>query len=468
MNGKFLSTRRNRVLDSTFAVAVFALVAASNVHAKDATPVRFPKAAPKAVPQKAALQKASQVTPTPPPLATLPPAAKRFKPLAVPMVVRSPAWIVVDVDSGRVLEAFNPHRRMFPASTTKTLTALVAISQGHLDETVAVGANPPKTGEQSAYLLQGEQFKLRDLVRAALIKSANDACVALAEGVGGNVPNFVKMMNAKAREVGALDSHFANPHGLHDPNHYTTPYDLAQIARAAMRYPFFNQTVRTRDAQIHGNWKIGPVRVLENKNRLLWEWSQCDGVKTGYTRQAGHCLIASATRRVRDKDGAVRPWRLIAVVMHSPDSWGEGANLLLNAFHHFQPMPVVEKGQSFASVDVQGGAAQVQPVAPRNVEIPLRQGETLTRRFRYAPLKAPLRRGQQIGELELWSGSHPVARVPLIARSDVSVSLLARVAPSAPFALNNTFFLAAAGAAALSLLLLLLRRARKPLRSHHV
>lgn len=468
MNGKFLSTRRNRVLDSTFAVAVFALVAASNVHAKDATPVRFSKAAPKAVPQKAALQKASQVTPTPPPLATLPPAAKRFKPLAVPMVVRSPAWIVVDVDSGRVLEAFNPHRRMFPASTTKTLTALVAISQGHLDETVSVGANPPKTGEQSAYLLQGEQFKLRDLVRAALIKSANDACVALAEGVGGNVPNFVKMMNAKAREVGALDSHFANPHGLHDPNHYTTPYDLAQIARAAMRYPFFNQTVRTRDAQIHGNWKIGPVRVLENKNRLLWEWSQCDGVKTGYTRQAGHCLIASATRRVRDKDGAVRPWRLIAVVMHSPDSWGEGANLLLNAFHHFQPTPVVEKGQSFASVDVQGGAAQVQPVAPRNVEIPLRQGETLTRRFRYSTLKAPLRRGQQIGELELWSGSHPVARVPLIARNDVPISLLARVAPSAPFALNNIFFLAAAGAAALSLVLLLLRRARKPLRSHHV
>jgi len=97
----------------------------------------------------------------------------------------------------------------------------------------------------------------------------------------------------------------------------------------------------------------------------------------------------------------------------------------------------------------------------------LRRGETLTRRFRYLTLKAPLRRGQSIGELELWSGSHPVARVPLIARSDVSVSLLARVAPSAPFAFNNTFFLAAAGAAALSLLLLL-RRARKPLRSHHV
>lgn len=462
MNGNFLPMRRNRVLDSAFAVAVFALVAASNVHAKDATPVRFPKAALKAV-----LQKASQVTPTSPPLATLPPAAKRFKPLVVPRIVHAPAWIVVDVDSGRVLEAFNPRRRMFPASTTKTLTALVAIAQGHLDETVSVGANPPKTGEQSAYLLQGEQFKLRDLVRAALIKSANDACVAVAEGVGGNVPNFVKMMNAKAREVGALDSHFANPHGLHDPNHYTTPYDLAQIARAAMRYPFFNQTVRTRDAQIHGNWKIGPVRVLENKNRLLWEWSQCDGVKTGYTRQAGHCLIASATRQVRDADGVIRPWRLVSVVMHSTNTWGESANLLLNAFQHFQPMPVVEKGQSFASVDVQGGAAQVQPIAPRNVEIPLRRGETLTRRFRYLTLKAPLRRGQPIGELELWSGSHPVARVPLIARNDVAVSLLARVAPSAPFALNNTFFLAAAGAAALSLLLLL-RRARKPLRSHHV
>jgi D-alanyl-D-alanine carboxypeptidase (penicillin-binding protein 5/6) len=277
------------------------------------------------------------------------------------------------------------------------------------------------------------------------------------------------MMNAKAKEVGARDSHWTNPHGLHDPQHYTTAYDLAQIARAAMRYPFFNQMVKTRETNIHGNWKIGPVRVLENKNHLLWQWNESDGVKTGYTRQAGRCLIASATRQMRGKDGVVRPWRLVSVVLYSPDTFGESANLLLNAFNHFQPTPIVQKGEGFAPVDVRGGAARVHPVAQRSVKVPLRKGETLTRKFHYTALKAPLRRGQRVGELELWSGSGPVARVPLVAREDVSISLMARVAPDAPLSLfNNTFFLAAAGAAALSLLLLLLRRAHKPLRSHHV
>ena len=453
MNGNFFSTRRNRVLDLAFVTAGLALFASSIVHAKVAAPV-LPKVAPQVV--------------TATPLAILPPAAKGLPPLVVPRVVYAPAWIVMDVDSGRVLESFNAHRRMFPASTTKTLTALVAMSRGRLNETVRVGVNPPKVGEQSAYLIQGEQFKLRDLVRAAMIKSANDACVAVAEGVSGNVPAFVKLMNAKSKEVGARNSHWTNPHGLHDPQHYTTAYDLALIARAAMRYPFFNQTIKTRVMNMRGNWKMGGNRVLENKNRLLWEWSQCDGVKTGYTRQAGNCLVASATRQLRDNNGKLRPWRLISVVMHSPSTRSESASLLINAFSHFQPTPIVEKGQSFASVDVRGGVAQVQPVASRKVEVPLRKGETLTRKLHYAALKAPLHRGQRIGELELRAGSRSVARVPLVARNDVPLSLLARAAPDAPLASNNTLFLAAAGAAALSLVLLLLRRARKPLRSHHV
>ena len=457
MNRNSSLLRRNRVLDVAFVSTICALsMGASTVRAKDAARAGRPTTAP-------------PIEKTAPFLTVLPPAAPRFKPLAVPKIVQSPAWIVMDVDSGRVLEGFNPHKRMFPASTTKTMMALTALSYGRLDDLVTIGPNPPKTGEQSAYLMQGERFTVRDLLRAALIKSANDSCVAVAEGVSGTVPAFVKLMNAKAKEIGARDSHWMNPHGLHDPQHYTTPYDLALIARAAMRYPFFNATIKTRVTRIHGNWKIGANRVLENKNRLLWEWSQCDGVKTGYTRQAGRCLIASATQNVRDSDGKVRPWRLIAVVMKSPDSWGESASLLINAFAHFRPVSVVKSGQTFAPVDVKGGAAQVQPIASRAVEVPLKAGENRpSQTTHFLKLQAPVRRGQRVGELELREGSRTIAHVPLVARDDVPVSIIAAVVPNSPVApTDKTLILAATGVAAFGLALLLLRRARQNAGSSH-
>jgi D-alanyl-D-alanine carboxypeptidase (penicillin-binding protein 5/6) len=117
--------------------------------------------------------------------------------------VGAPAWVLMDADSGLVLAEHNAHRKMFPASTTKTMTALVAISQSQLDRVVRIGRNPPQTGEQSINLLEGEKFTLRDLVRAAMIKSANDSCVAIAEGVAGSVPAFARLMNEEAQRLGA-------------------------------------------------------------------------------------------------------------------------------------------------------------------------------------------------------------------------------------------------------------------------
>lgn len=366
---------------------------------------------------------------------------------------------------------------MFPASTTKTIMALTALRHAKLNEVIRVGPNPPKVGEQSANLLQNERFTLADLLRAAMIKSANDACVAVAEGVGGDVPTFAKLMNAEAKRVGALNSHFVNPNGLHDPNHYTTAYDLSRIARAAMTSPFFNQIVRTRETEIHGNWKLGGKRVLVNKNRLLWMWNEVDGVKTGYTRQAGRCLIASATRRVRDSRGQMRNWRLISVVMHSPDSWGESARLLLDGFTYFRPVPVARKGESVGEIEVQGGAHAVEATVLRDVNLPLKSGErvlevgaknlnenrdalSLTRRVRLQTLRAPLHRGQTVGTIEWISRGKTVAIVPLIAPDDVPVAIAARVVPMR-FAPNNaTLWWSVFGALSLGTALVLLRRTR--------
>ncbi|MDQ3815441.1 MAG: D-alanyl-D-alanine carboxypeptidase, partial [Armatimonadota bacterium] len=333
--------------------------------------------------------------------------------------VQAPAYVLMDVDSGRVLVEHNAHKRMFPASTTKTMTALVAMTQGNLDQVVRVGPNAAQTGETGIYLLEGEQFTIRDLVRAALIKSANDACVAIAEGVAGSVPAFAKMMNAKAQELGARNTHFVNPHGLHDPNHYTTAYDLALIAREAMRYPFFNETIKIRTLPIHGNYKLGAERLLLNRNRLLFRWAECDGVKTGYTKQAGRCLIASATRL----DPVTRkPWRLLGVVLHSPNSWDDSAYLLKHwGFERYRPVEVAHAGEVVTTMNVAGGAFDAKGVTAENGVMPLRQDEQnmLGQRVREFKLKAPVQQGRTVGYVEYTVAGRKVGEVRLVAQEAV-------------------------------------------------
>jgi D-alanyl-D-alanine carboxypeptidase (penicillin-binding protein 5/6) len=345
--------------------------------------------------------------------------------MASPRAIGAPSWILMDLTSGRVLAQHNAEAKMYPASTTKmlmALTALNAVGDKGLDRVVTIGPNPPKTGEQSLHLLQGERFTLRDLLRGALIKSANDACVAVAEGVAGTVPAFVHLMNDEARRVGAVHSHFANPHGLHDPNHYTTAHDLALIARAALRYPFIAATVNTRDAAIHGSPQIPGDRALVNRNRLLWRWANCDGVKTGYTRQAGRCLVATATRTV-PVDGRPVPFRLLSVVLHAPDSWSDSAQLLQHqGFEKFRPVLVARAGQAFGPVAVKGGATEAEAIAPRRGILAVRRngGADPLVQVQPALLRAPVKRGQKVGVLLLSEHGHVVARLPLVAREAVA------------------------------------------------
>lgn len=361
------------------------------------------------------------------------PAAKQAKP-AIPLQaqpVGAAAYVLMDVDTGRVLAARHEHKRMFPASTTKTMTALVAIEQGNLDQVFRIGPNPPLTGEQSAYLIEGEQIRLRDLVRAAMIKSANDSCVAIAEAVGGTVPNFARLMNEKAKEVGARNTHFVNPHGLHDPQHYTTAYDLALIARAAMRHPFFNETVKTKEAWIQGNYKMRGQRLLVNKNKLLFRWAACDGVKTGYTKQAGRCLIASATRI---NPATKKPWRLVSVVLRSPDTFNDSANLLLHkGFQAYRPVSVIGAGQVMASIPVQGGARSARAVTSGILQMPLHGDErsTLTHRVQVWNPIAPVARGQRLGYLVFTASGRKIGKVELVAQEAVEPSLVARMVPAA-------------------------------------
>jgi len=226
---------------------------------------------------------------------------------------------LVDSYSGEFLYTKNPDAKEFPASSTKILTALIVIEAGNLDQIVTVAPEDTKVEPSSLDLKPGQQFTRRQLLFGMLLKSANDVALCLARDNAGSVPAFAEKMNLRAAELGATSSHFVNPHGLHDPNHYTTAHDLVLIARAAMQQPLFRQIVST----IYYTWRTptGQVEELRNHNRLLRHFAGCNGLKTGYTRPAQQVLVSSALRGGHE---------VISVVLHTdkPGIWVDSKTLL--------------------------------------------------------------------------------------------------------------------------------------------
>jgi serine-type D-Ala-D-Ala carboxypeptidase (penicillin-binding protein 5/6) len=226
---------------------------------------------------------------------------------------------LVDSYSGEFLYTKNPDAKEYPASSTKILTALIVIEAGNLDQIVTVAPEDTKVEPSSLNLKPGQQFTRRQLLFGMLLKSANDVAMCLARDNAGSVPAFAEKMNLRAAELGATSSHFVNPHGLHDPNHYTTAHDLVLIARAAMQQPLFRQVVST----IYYTWRTptGQVEELRNHNRLLRHFAGCNGLKTGYTRPAQQVLVSSALRGGHE---------VISVVLHTdkPGIWVDSKTLL--------------------------------------------------------------------------------------------------------------------------------------------
>lgn len=226
---------------------------------------------------------------------------------------------LVDSYSGEFLYTKNPDAKEYPASSTKILTALIVIEAGNLDQMVTVAPEDTKVEPSSLNLKPGQQFTRRQLLFGMLLKSANDVAMCLARDNAGSVPDFAEKMNLRAAELGATSSHFVNPHGLHDPNHYTTAHDLVLIARAAMQQPLFRQIVST----IYYTWRTpnGEVDELRNHNRLLRHFAGCNGLKTGYTRPAQQVLVSSALRGGHE---------VISVVLHTdkPGIWVDSKTLL--------------------------------------------------------------------------------------------------------------------------------------------
>ena len=214
---------------------------------------------------------------------------------AAKMLVPPQSAIVMEKESGRILYEINPRQKLPMASTTKIMTAIVALEKGNPADNVTISATAEGVEGSSMYIRQGEIMSLEELLYGLMLCSGNDAAVAIAEHVGGNIEQFVQMMNQKAQEIGALDTHFDNPNGLPSDSHYSTAYDMALITAYGLKNATFAKIVSTREMTISGYGKQY-VRQLVNHNKLLRMYPDCIGVKTGFTKEAGRCLVSAAKR----------------------------------------------------------------------------------------------------------------------------------------------------------------------------
>jgi len=307
------------------------------------------------------------------------------------------AAVVMDVNSNRILYSKNMDEKLAMASTTKIMTALVAIESGRLNEKVTISKRASYMEGSSIYLREGEVHTVSDLLYAIMLRSGNDAATAVAEHIGGSVEGFAEMMNKKAREIGANNTRFANPHGLDAEGHYTTARDLALITSYALKNPLFSKIVSCKKKVMEGppneNWD----RVMINKNKMLWQFAGGDGVKTGFTKKAGRCLVSSATR-----DGM----RLVCVVLNCGPMWDDSSTLLEYAFNNYIKKRIVEKDSIFKVVEVRNGKERFVGVKPaEDFDLALRADGIENIILKAKGLKAaqaPLKKGDHAGRLEIY------------------------------------------------------------------
>lgn len=233
------------------------------------------------------------------------------------------SYIVMEASGKVILKGYNMNTRLPMASTTKVMTALVVVENCQMDEKVTITKESVGIEGSSIYLKEGEVFTVEELLYGLMLRSGNDASVALAIHVAGSVENFATIMNIRAESMGLTDTHFVNPNGLHDANHYTSSYDLCYISCEAMQNPTFRKIVGTKSVTIA---KGESARFLKNKNKILSIYEGGNGIKTGYTKKAGRCLVASAERN---------NITMVSVVLNRGDMWTECSSLLSYGFENF-------------------------------------------------------------------------------------------------------------------------------------
>lgn len=322
------------------------------------------------------------------------------------------AYAVVDTQTGRVLFSNNADEQLPMASTTKIMTCIIALERCSMDEVVTVDPAAAGLDGTSIYLSAGETITVHDLLYGLMMASGNDAAAALAYHIAGGIDQFAALMNQKAKEIGAVHTNFANPHGLPAENHYTTAADLAIIASYALKNEDFAKIVSTKSMDLPAD-DDSPARYLRTKNKMLTMYDGGIGVKTGYTKAAGKCLVSAAER-----DGA----RYVGVVLSDPDMWNDSFNLMDYTFATYKPTRVLEEGE-VGEVSVEGGLADsVKLKISDELLLPLSDQESKIIKVSYDipdGLSAPVEKGQVVGKASVTLDGEILAEADIITADSV-------------------------------------------------
>lgn len=332
--------------------------------------------------------------------------------LHTPPDVSAQTAILIETNSGEALYEKNAEEKAYPASVTKVMTALLAIENGDLDKMVKVSQKAVGVEGSSIYLEKGEKITLRDLIYGLMLRSGNDAAIAISEEIGGSTENFVMMMNKRAKEMGALNTNFMNPNGLHDPEHYTTAKDMAIISKAAMENSEFKQVAETK------SWVTdrgeGKYNYFYNKNKVVYQYDGGTGIKIGYTKAAGRTLVASSER-----DGM----ELICVVMNAPDWFQDTYKLMDYAYNQYENSTIIDGQRPIKSVKILNGNKDFVLIGAKDdILCPIKRESESKISIEYVltgDKKAPINRWQEAGHLKIYVNDNYLFSKPLYYMEDI-------------------------------------------------
>ncbi|MGM9564886.1 D-alanyl-D-alanine carboxypeptidase family protein [Evtepia sp.] len=333
--------------------------------------------------------------------------------------VSAASAVLLDADSGRILYAQNENEERAIASITKLMTALVAAEYlDDLSQTITIQKEWTGIEGTSLYLKAGEEISLETLLYGLLLHSGNDAAVALAAHCAGDVETFVGWMNQRARDLGMTGTHFSDPNGLGDEDHYSTALDMARLGAACLKNPVVAKIVATKSIVLEG-------RSFTNHNKLLWQYEGCTGMKTGYTRQAGRTLVSSAER-----DGQ----KLVCVTLSDGNDWADHKALLDYGFETYPRQVLAEEGGTLRRMTVEESLLRQVPVVARDtVAYPLKEGEQVTAKIQLPKTaRAPVTQGEIAGTVTFYKGERQVGRTYLVWGKSAGQDVISQDSPRSP------------------------------------
>lgn len=328
---------------------------------------------------------------------------------AAEIYVNARTAIAMDAKTKVVLFEQNAQMLVPMASTTKIMTALVALSYGDLERKIEISSKAANIHGSTVGYKKGELVPLKELIYGLMLRSGNDAAIAIAEGIAGSEEEFTKLMNEYANQIGVYSTHFESPHGLDRQNHYSTAYDLAVITAKARENKIFNDIVQSKDVDKE---ELGFTRDFHNINKILWQLSNATGVKTGSTGQAGKCLVTSVDIKGRD---------VIIVVLNSPGRWKETKKINDYVDKKYEFKTFFSKGDVVSEVPVVHETEKLKLIADEDIIIPVKQDVNYEVKISNpdSNIILPVKEGAKLGSISIYAQDQKVYTHHLTAQKDM-------------------------------------------------